>query len=205
MTLMAKIPDFLFHYTIGPKMALIATSGSLAPRRFSGATSAREKAILWWSENPQWDASANKVMSADGGKTFVRPSMRELQQAVGLFRFRLDCRRPEALRAIGLKMAPFVRLQLLAHIDPDDMADMVRRGIQFGATPAHWWGSFNSCPLTLQSSGLLSMETREPVAPGQGQDQWTPVTMDQAIASFEARGKRVVMTTPTNMPAARNI
>jgi hypothetical protein len=202
---MSKVPEYLFHYTIGPKMPLIAASGMLAPRRFSAATSMREKAILWWSENPQWDASANKVMSFDGGQSFVRPSMRQLQEAAGVFRFRLDCRRPEALQAIGLKMVPFGRLQLVARIDPKDMADMVQRGLQFGATPTHWWGSLDPCPLTLQSSGLLSIEAREPVALGQGQDQWAPVTMEQAIASFESRGKRVAMTTTTAVPAARNV
>lgn len=200
-----KVPEYLFHYTIGPKVQLIAAAGALRPNRQTVTASAREKAILWWSENPQWEPTANKVMSRDGGQTFERPSLQELMRVVGVFRFRLSCRNLEALRSVGLKVLPFQQLGLAARIDKRDMADMIQRGLQFGATPAHWWGSFEDVPLTLEAGGVLAIEAREPVASGQGQSKWERVTMEQAIASFQARGQRVAMTTTTLTPAARNV
>ena len=200
---MSKIPDFLYHYTIGPKMPLIAESGRLLPKGFGAEP--REKPVLWLSENPQWDPTANKVVSRDGGVTFVRPTLQELQKLVGIFRFRLDCRRPEALQAACIRLAQWTRMATVARIDARHMADMVKRGMSWGATPTHWWGCMDELPLALEASEMLIIEAREPVAPGEGQKKWERVTMAQAIESFLSRGQRVVMNTATNMPAARNV
>lgn len=202
---MAKIPDFIFHYTVGAKLPLILESGSLAPRRYSAATSPREKPILWWSENPTWDATANKPMSQDGGKTFFRPSLKELQKAVGIYRFRLDCRRPEALHATDVKPVHWTRLPTVAHIAPRDVQDIVERGIKFGATPATWWGTLTPTPLTLMASGILSLEVRHPLDPGQGQEQWEPAVLEDEVERLRARNQRIAMTTPTLTPGARGV
>jgi hypothetical protein len=200
-----KFPEYLFHYTVGPKMPMIALSGVLRPNRQTITTSLREKAILWWSENPQWEPTANKVLSRDGGLTFERPSLQELMRLASVFRFRLSCRNPEALRAVGIKLLPFQQLGLVARVDRRDMNDMVQRGLKFGATPAHWWGTLEEVPLTLEARDVLTIEAREPTASGQGQTKWVRVTMEQAIASFQSRGQRIAMTTPTVTPGASNV
>lgn len=202
---MAKLPDFLYHYTVGAKLPLIAKSGSLAPRRYSAAASPREKPILWWSENPTWDATANKPMSKDGGKTFFRPSLRELQQAVGIYRYRLDCRKPEALQAIGVKPIHWSRLPAVAHIAPNDVRDIVDRGLKFGATPTLWWGTLDLVPLSLAASGILALEVRHPVEAGQGQEQWAPASLEEEVVALSARNQRIAMTTPTLTPGARGV
>lgn len=202
---MAKTPEFIYHYTIGAKLPLIEKSGHLAPRRYSAATSQREKAILWWSENPTWDATANKPMSNDGGKTFFRPTLQQLQKAVGIYRFRLDFRKPEALQAVGVKPIHWTRLPAVAHIAPRDVADIVARGLKFGATPTLWWGTLDPVPLQLEVSGLLALEVRRPLETGQGQEKWEPASLADEVEALRARNSRIAMTTPTEMPAARGV
>jgi hypothetical protein len=199
---MPKTPDFLYHYTVGAKLALIAQTGALIPKGFEAEP--REKPVLWLSENPQWEPTANKVVSRDGGKTFERLSLQELQNMVGIFRFRLDTRKAEVLRELGVRLVPWVRIGTVAHISPRHMAAMVTRGMSWGATPTHWWGCLDPLPLSLQEQDALTIEAREPAPLGQ-QQSWQPVTMEQAIESFRSRGIRVGMTTATATPAARNV
>ena len=112
-----------------------------------------------------------------------------------------------ALIAVARKRCtlPWTRMATVARIDARHMADMVKRGMSWGATPTHWWGCMDELPLALEASEMLIIEAREPVAPGEGQEKWERVTMAQAIESFLSRGQRVVMNTATNMPAARNV
>lgn len=199
---MSKTPDFLYHYTIGPKLALIEQAGALIPKGFLAEP--RERPVLWLSENPQWEPTANKVMSRDGGQTFVRPTLLELQKTVGIFRFRVDTRRAAQLQELGVRLVPWTRIATVAHISQRHMADMVKRGMAWGSTPMHWWGCMDPLPLTLEEQGALIIEAREPVPVGQ-QQSWQRVSMQQAIESFMARDVRVAMRTATEMPAARNI
>lgn len=199
---MSRTPEHLYHYTIGAKLALIAQTGALVPKGFEAEP--REKPVLWLSENPQWEPTANKVVSRDGGLTFERPTLLELQKMVGIFRFRLDTRQTALLQEHGVRLVPWTRIGTVAHISKRHMADMVKRGMAWGATPMHWWGCMDPLPLSLEDQGALIIEAREPVQVGQ-QQTWQRVTMAQAIDSFLARGIRVGMTTATAMPAAHNV
>lgn len=199
---MSKPPDFLYHYTVGPKLAQIAQSGALLPRGFEAEP--REKPVLWLSENPQWEPTANKVMSRDGGQTFERPPLRQLQTLVGIFRFRLDTRKTGLLQELGIRLVPWSRIGTVAHISPRHIAAMIQRGMSWGATPTHWWGCMDPLPLSLEEQGALIIEAREPAPVGQ-QDSWQRVKMEQAIEFFRARNTRVGMTTATATPAARNV
>lgn len=200
---MSKSPETLYHYTIGPKLRLIGDARRLEPRGYGMAASAREKPVLWWSENPLWEPSANKVMSLDG-KSFFRPTLKELQENVGVYRFALDCRKPDGLHAVGIKLIPWARIPLIAKIDPGDVARMLRGGMNVGATPTHWWGTLEPVPLSLQVSGALRLERLDAAAPGQP-TSWSAITFADALARFESLGTRVLMSTSTATPAARGI
>ena len=199
-----KIPEALFHYTVGPKLALIAQSKHLIPVGYGLASSQKERPVLWFSENPQWEPTATKVMSMDSGKTFMRPTLPMLQQTVGIYRYRLDTRNPEALNAAGIRLLPWSRVQLTARIDPKDVGLMVKAGMNLGATPTHWWGVMDPVPLSLEVSGVLRLETR--VKPEAGmRESWEPVDMDEALAAYEARGLRVRQTRASETPGAMGI
>lgn len=201
---MSKNVDALFHYTIGPKLVRIAASGRLQPNGFGLATNQREKPVLWFSANPRWEPTANKPMSQDGGKTFFRPQLRELQEAVGIYRFRLDARAKARLEAAGVRVHQWSKLQTLARYDARAVADMVQRALQFGATPSLWWGSLEPVPLLLDDEPLLTLEVREIAAAGETEG-WKPVSLDDAVREFAARGLRIAETTTKHMPGARNL
>jgi len=199
-----KIPEALYHYTVGPKLSLIAKSRHLAPTGYGLATSKKEKPVLWFSENCQWEPTATKVISTDGGKTFRRPEVRELQQFVGIYRFRLDTRNLEALNAAGIKLLPWTRLQTIARFDPRDINDMVTTGMTLGATPMHWWGVMEPVPVSLEVSGLLRLEICIHTG-NDNPDTWDRISLADAITAWESRGLRVKQTTTSQTSMARGL
>lgn len=199
---MAKaIPQFLFHYTVGPKLQLIADSGALLPKGFGARPN--EKPVLWLSASTDWEPTATKVMSHDGGQTFARPSLQELQSIAGLYRFRIDTLKLAALDS-PIRLVPWPRMGTVARIEAAQLQDMVRRGLQFGATPMNWWGCMDPVPLSLQTGASLTVEVRESGHDGQ-LEGWRQLSMKEALESFEELGTQFRMTTATNTPAARNI
>lgn len=213
-------PEFLYHYTIGAKLRLIAGSGheggELQTRGHGAAPG--EKPVLWLSANPQWEPTATKVISLDGGRTFMRPSLAQLHAAAGLFRFRVRPRQVVAeleSRGIECKLVPWTRIAMVARIQPAAMVDMVQRGLSWGATPMHWWGCMGALPLWLEQSGAMVFEGIGDGAGGgagggggdvaAGRMAWRQMTMSEGIEAFNARGVRVAMGTATEMPAARNL
>jgi hypothetical protein len=199
-----KTPEALFHYTVGPKLALIAASRHLMPIGYGMATGKREKPVLWFSENPQWEPTATKVISTDKGHSYHRPNVRELQERVGVFRFRLDTRRPEALREVGIKLVAWKDLPLQMCMDPKDVTLMIRSGVQLGATPTHWWGTMQPLPTALEVSGVLRLEIRRKAEPG-ALEGWEPIKLADGIAEFEAMGTRVKQNLATNTPKAMGL
>lgn len=199
-----KFPGFLYHYTVGPKLPVIAASGHLMPIGYGMATSSREKPVLWFSENMQWEPTATKVISTDGGKTYKRPEASELQALMGIYRFRLDTRNPEALGAAGIRLIPWSRITLLAHIDIKDVAAMVSSGMDMGATPVHWWGIMEPLPTSLEVAGILRLEkctSMDAGTPG----SWAPVELARAVSDWESRGLRIKQTKASQTPRARGM
>lgn len=200
---MSKTPETLYHYTVGSKLEQIEKARRLEPRGYGMAASRREKPVLWWSANPLWEPTANKVVSRDG-KNFYRPALRELQEMVGVYRYALDCRKPDGLNATGIKLIPWSRIPLIAKIDPVDIASMLRSAQTLGSTPTHWWGTLDPVPLSLQVTGLLRLETLDVSGPGEP-TSWTPISMADAMQRFQALGNRIISSTATATPAARGI
>ncbi len=186
---MSRLPT-LFHYTVGPKLDLIARSGVLMPTGYGLALSEREKPVLWWSDAPFWEPTATKILSLDGGRTFVRPSFEEMRSQVGAFRFVLT---PCGARSVNLKRWP--ALARLARIDEREAANMTASGVRMGAVPAGWWGCFEPVPLPL-------VEVQEL----QGAD-WATVAggLPAACSRWAARGIRVEHSSATREPRARGL
>lgn len=197
----AKTPNFLFHCTVGPKLELIERSGALLPKGYGGAP--LEKPVLWLSENSEWEPTATKAMSRDQGATYVRPSLADLQRLAGLFRFRVDVRQLTALKS-GISLVPWNQMPSTARIQPVHVADMIKRGLSFGAKPMHWWGCLDALPIALQEQGALILETCEPVVQGQPL-QWTACPLSDAIEAVKASGRKFKMSTATATPAARGV
>ncbi|MEJ6003695.1 hypothetical protein [Paucibacter soli] len=170
-------------------------------RRVLTAKQRREKPVLWFSENPVWEPTANKVISTDGGETFRRPALRELHEiAGGIFRFRVI---PAALAkrsGAQIKLFQWGKIQSVAHIAPSEAAAMVTAGLGWGATPTHWWGSLEPLPLSLIAEGLMQLERRSVPAIGEGPDVWSLVGLDEAVEGYLARGLRVHQTTASENP-----
>lgn len=204
-----KLPVALFHYTVGPKLPLILESRQLLPAGFGMAVSVREKPVLWWSSNPHWEPTATKVISVDGGKSYFRPSVDELQKAAGIYRFRLDTRNPEALHALGIKLVPWTRMPLVARIDAKETQSMVAAGLKLGATPTHWWGTLEPVPTALEVSGVLRVECCD--AEGLKRNNWVQVEggLPAAVAAFEEMAKlrkmRITQARASDTPAAIGI
>ncbi len=153
-----KIPDALFHYTIGPKLSKVALSGRLLPANIGTPFPDKEKPVLWWSANSSWEPTATKLLTMDGGRTVIRPTLEILNRDFGAYRFRLDTRNPRALHEVGLKLLPWARMGLAARISADCVARMVAAGLDMGAKPIDWWGCLEAVPTSLEVSGLLRLE-----------------------------------------------
>ncbi len=181
----------LYHYTVGPKLELIQGTGALMPAGFGLALSKREKPVLWWSANPQWEPTAGKVMSLDGGKTFFRPDLPELHARVGVYRFVL----PEQEPTQG-KLYPWPDIARVAHIDAREIPGMVKAGVQQGSRPVDWWGTLLPEPLrpTLRLD-VWSQGTWVEVAGG----------LPDAIEQWRGQGVVVKQSTATETPGARGL
>jgi hypothetical protein len=152
-----KLPEALYHYTVGPKLPLIESSGKLLPTNIGSDDPRRERPVLWWSANSSWEPTATKLVTLDGGKTAVRPSLEQLQALFGCYRFRLDTRNPSALHEVGLKLLPWSRMGMAARISPASVAHMVETGLEMGAVPTDWWGCLDPVPTSLEVSGVLKL------------------------------------------------
>lgn len=192
-----RVPDTLYHYTIGPKMPLISQSGELRPFGFGRATNLREKAVLWWSSHEQWEPTATKVISLDGGASYERPSLETLHDIAGCYRFRLDLRNPVGIHTAGVKLLPWTRLPLVARIAGQDVQQMIATGLRLGAVPSQWWGCLDAVPLQLEVSGLLRVDAF------QDDGTWRPLTgMAEALALVAANPKRVKQLKASQTPLA---
>lgn len=192
-----RVPDTLYHYTIGPKMPLISQSGELLPFGFGLATNSREKAVLWWSSHPHWEPTATKVISLDGGNSFERPPLEKLHDIAGCYRFRLDLRNPVGIHSAGVKLLPWARLPLVARIAGQDVQQMIATGVRLGAIPSQWWGCLEAVPLQLEVSGLLRVDAY------QEDGTWRQLSgMAEALALVEANPKRVKQLKVSQTPLA---
>jgi hypothetical protein len=157
-----------YHYTTGNKLSPISTSGCLLPTNVLVAP--HEKPVLWFSLNPVYEPTAIKLIVKSYGQAY-RPSVQELHQLIGIFRFGID--------AGDARLATFNKLPRLARISPIDVSRMVASGLRIGATPTHWSGS-------LVPIALAELEFEEWTG-----DTWVPGNLPEALARVQNNGLKV--------------
>ena len=124
-----------WHYTILPVYKLIVDSGVLRPA--DCRIELGERPILWFSTNPFWEQTANKMLfdSATGKETKL--SMVETaQKAGGLVRFAVPVQR----------LVRWPRLGQLANIKSKTRKILEEAGIRMGADYRQWYGTLESIP-----------------------------------------------------------
>ena len=155
----------LWHYTVGHKLPLIRESNALRP---NGARIApNERPVLWFSSDPVYEPTAIKLVQMPDQGRLHRPSVRELHELIGVFRFAIDRADP--------RLDNWPTVQRKARISPAGVASMIRAGVEVGAKPMNWFGAFQEIPLAdLQFESWTGTE-------------WVPAGLDQSISDIEAK------------------
>ena len=127
----------LWHYTAGHKLSLIRESCALRP---NGAKIApNERPVVWFSADGMYEPTAIKLVHMPGQAKLHRPSVAELHELVGVFRFAID--RTDA------RLAAWPTIHRKARISTTGVANMLRAGIEIGAKPMNWFGALEEIPL----------------------------------------------------------
>lgn len=127
----------LWHYTAGHKLQLIRESCALHP---NGAKVApNERPVVWFSADAVYEPTAIKLLQMPGQARLRRPTVAELHELVGVFRFAIDRDDP--------RLAAWPAVHRKARISTTGVANMIRAGVEIGAKPMNWFGAFEEIPL----------------------------------------------------------
>jgi hypothetical protein len=133
----APAAALLWHYTAGHKLPLIREACALRPNGAKVAPS--ERPVLWFSAEAVYEPTAIKLVQMPGQAKLRRPSVAEMHELVGVFRFAIDRADP--------RLAAWPAVHRRARISPAGVANMIRAGVEIGAKPMNWFGSFEDIPL----------------------------------------------------------
>lgn len=162
----APASALLWHYTAGHKLPLIREACALRP---NGAKVApNERPVLWFSAEAVYEPTAIKLVQMPGHVKLRRPSVAEMHELVGVFRFAID--RADA------RLAAWPAVHRRARISAAGVANMLRAGVEIGAKPMNWFGAFEDIPLA---------DLRFEAWTGQ---RWVAALLD---ASIEQRGEKM--------------
>jgi hypothetical protein len=155
----------LWHYTAGHKLQLIQESCALHP---NGAKVApNERPVVWFSADSVYEPTAIKLLQMPGQARLRRPTVAELHELVGVFRFAID-------RA-DTRLVAWPALHRKARISAVGVANMIRAGVEIGATPMNWFGALEEIPLA---------DLRFEAWTGQ---QWVAAQIDASIEQIRAK------------------
>ncbi|MFJ1470141.1 hypothetical protein [Massilia orientalis] len=127
----------LWHYTAGHKLQLIRESCALHP---NGAKVApNERPVVWFSADAVYEPTAIKLLQMPGQARLRRPTVAELHELVGVFRFAIDRDDP--------RLAAWPAVHRKARISTTGVANMIRAGVEIGAKPMNWFGALEEIPL----------------------------------------------------------
>lgn len=155
----------LWHYTAGHKLPLILESSALRP---NGAKIApNEKPVVWFSAEAIYEPTAIKLVQMPGQAKLRRPSVAELHEMVGVFRFAIDRKDP--------RLAHWPTIHRKARISAAGVANMLRAGLEIGAKPMNWYGALEEIPLA---------DLRFEAWTGQ---QWVAAQIDTSIEPFREK------------------
>lgn len=133
----APAAALLWHYTAGHKLRLIREACALRPNGAKVAPS--ERPVLWFSAEAVYEPTAIKLVQMPGHAKLRRPSVAEMHELVGVFRFAID--RADA------RLAAWPAVHRRARISAAGVANMIRAGVEIGAKPMNWFGAFENIPL----------------------------------------------------------
>ena len=142
-----------WHYTTGEKANLIFKSGELQPT--AAYIEEREKPILWFSINQEWEQTANKMVQLPNG-AFRPLTMEETRKlGGGLFRFGMPAH----------QLVAWPRLARLANMRSNISRLLEEAGLRAGADFREWFGSLDAVPIaglhcqTMTESGWVDFTT----------------------------------------------
>lgn len=155
----------LWHYTAGHKLPSILESGALRP---NGAKIApNERPVVWFSADAVYEPTAIKLVQMPGQANLRRPSVAELHEMVGVFRFAIE--RKDA------RLAAWPAIHRKARISATGVANMLRAGLEIGAKPMNWFGALEDIPLA---------DLRFEAWTGQ---QWVAAQIEASIEQFREK------------------
>jgi hypothetical protein len=127
---MVSINDW--HYTTGLCYDAIITDGIILPA--TAYVPEKEKPIVWFSTNADWDPTANKMRATDDGRLTTLTREETAHAGGGLFRF-----------GGAPKTAPYDwrALKELSGMSARTARGLYRTAVDSGASPYDWRGTFD--------------------------------------------------------------
>jgi hypothetical protein len=146
-------------------LQLIRESCALRP---NGAKVApNERPVVWFSADDVYEPTAIKLLHMPGQARLRRPTVAELHDLVGVFRFAIDRDDP--------RLAAWPAVHRKARISAAGVANMLRAGVEIGAKPMNWFGAFEDIALS---------DLRFEAWTGQ---QWVAAQIDASIQQIRAK------------------
>ncbi len=125
----------LWHYTTGTRFREIVETGEI--RAATTFVDPRERPIVWFSSNQDWEPTAWKLFIQPNGQTKDLRTPQEIAELFGLVRIGVD-------RATAPHDWPTLRRR--SRMDGDIARALEKAGREVGSNPAWWYGSFDPVP-----------------------------------------------------------
>ena len=121
-----------WHYTVGARFLSIVSDGMI--KLATAGLPIDEKPIVWFSTNPDWEQTANKLSLAYG-KLIRLDRARTAELGGGLVRI-----------GVAPETAPhdWCALKELSGMSGRVAQGLYRAAIEMGAHPGDWWGAFDA-------------------------------------------------------------
>lgn len=140
----------VYHYTsVSQHLPLILDSGDLRPSNAGGLEN--EPALLWFSRNRSWEATAGKAVMHRGKLKLL--SMRQQHESFGCARFGLPAHDP--------RLMEWRDACQYAGICRDERRVMERNGKKRGGTSADWLACATPIPLSVLTCEIFNGSTWE--------------------------------------------
>jgi hypothetical protein len=144
----------LWHYTVGQWLRLILRDGLIRPA--TAFLPPDEKPVVWFSRNPDWEPTANKIRGNSDGSVVCLDMHGTAELGEGLARI-----------GVAPQVAPYNwhQLKKLAGTKSAMARALEEAAIRQGSSPRDWYGTFDPVP----REKWLSIEVRR-----SADDPWTP-------------------------------
>jgi len=124
-----------WHYTVGDRLVSILKDGRLKPATKN--ISKREKPILWFSTEAEWEPTASKGWRNPDGSVLWMTREQMLDRGVTLVRIGV---------VASVNLMSWEVLKKKCGMPLQDALQLERVAIKRGGNPAKWYGTFNPVP-----------------------------------------------------------